>query len=445
MIILELMGYPFIILFGVCTFIFFNKLLGAKYNTALTLIVMVTYAVLIDYLLLGVFVRNNLLIRAYSPLQYYFGYFIHMSISQICFVVLVMSLFKGKGIKKIAVCSVFLVIWQISIFSPLTAKGIGLIAERLSFNNDSSYLLIIGLEVILRYLFSSLLLILISKRCETLKQQLPPKISALLIIPTLFILFALEIVGLTTLDIPILFNYLDVITLYALYIFGIVSELVVVFGINNAVSRLLATQHLEMQLLHYRELEAGNKKLKEVRHDIKNHLIAMRSLLNDGNVEATKEYLNKLSTESGLLYSSIQTGNNTIDALLNSKYIKAQDNSINFQYDVRLSSSLPLDDFGLCVILGNAIDNALEACQRIKENERFIHITITTIKKHTLIQIKNSVDENEVVNREKDTSVSDGIGLGNIRDVVNKNNGTMDIQFQNNVFDLSIMFPPSIS
>ena len=201
-----------------------------------------------------------------------------------------------------------------------------------------------------------------------------------------------------------------------------------------------------MQVDHYRDLEVNNQKLQSLRHDMKNHIITILGLLNYNDVITAKEYMNKLTEESGLFSESVQSGNKAVDALLNTKFIVASNYKIKLDCDIRIPKFGIISDFDLCIILGNSLDNALEACQRIGNSKGcFISIQSSIVKSYLVLQIKNSTDEKEMdkdsLRSKKNNPYNHGIGLESIKSTISKNHGTMDISIQDYIFSLSMMLP----
>ena len=112
---------------------------------------------------------------------------------------------------------------------------------------------------------------------------------------------------------------------------------------------------------------------------------------------------------------------------------------------MQIPKSCSIDEMDLCVLFGNLLDNALEACERLPENEkRFINIQAQLVKRCFLLEVKNSCGLPEAVKMgttRKANPDEHGIGLGNIKDVVQKYGGVMDMEVKKNVFLISILLP----
>ena len=167
-------------------------------------------------------------------------------------------------------------------------------------------------------------------------------------------------------------------------------------------------------------------------HDINNHFLVLSGLIRDKNYNKAKEYFENLHKASDHLLIGIETGNPVIDILLNEKVNYAKLNNIKVKQDVKISADCSVEDIDLCIILANAIDNAIQAC--IKEENDQSEISIIIRKKHNflIIEVANTmVSENHILEY--------GTGLKNVKNIVEKYEGTMEIETSENYFRLTIL------
>ena len=205
-------------------------------------------------------------------------------------------------------------------------------------------------------------------------------------------------------------------------------------------------QQLEMQSRYYAQMGAHQKEIQAIRHDIQNHMLCIKSMIEKGSYGAAYEYA------SGL-YSRIVSArhhkfceNSIADILLSAKYDEIRSAGITLNTHIELPASLPLDDLDLCILLGNLLDNAIEACRRIDGEKASRTISIRGGLKGTnlLLSVRNSY--NGVLRRnrgryeslKKNRKVS-GLGLFNVRDVVERHHGTLDIQHDSSIFSVSVL------
>ena len=123
------------------------------------------------------------------------------------------------------------------------------------------------------------------------------------------------------------------------------------------------TQASQAQKVYIDEAQTRYEHTKAFRHDIKNHLSVLSGLLNRGKLAESQAYLEKLEAASALLSFPYQTGNPVVDILLGEKLGLAKAKGIAAEVSLVLPNPCRIDDFDLCVIFANALDNAVCACQ----------------------------------------------------------------------------------
>lgn len=210
----------------------------------------------------------------------------------------------------------------------------------------------------------------------------------------------------------------------------------------------LATQKntfLENQITVWKEEE---KQLAGFCHDFKNHLICLKNLLQDGKVNETKKYLNSLTHSGYCTYSDISTGNLYADAILREKLLLAETMNIQLETDLIFPPSEMLPPMDLCIILSNALDNALEACENISlKNQKPVIQAISYIRHYCLfLEITNPLPSppeksGEFYKSTKSDSGFHGIGLSNIKKAVDHCHGTLQLSVLEGNFHFSIMLP----
>ena len=204
-------------------------------------------------------------------------------------------------------------------------------------------------------------------------------------------------------------------------------------------------QRLEMQQVYYKDIQEYSNKMSRFRHDLKNHCSTLSYLLENGRIEEAKDFLNQYTQESVNIKPIINTGNNIIDFILNAKIKKARDADISVDWDIVVPPNLNISGVYMSVILGNLMDNAVEAASKLKKNKK-INIKIQTYKQNLFINISNTYDGNIIVMdygflSTKKNKKEHGLGIGNVTHIVKKNKGTIDINYDNSTFNVSILIP----
>jgi sensor histidine kinase regulating citrate/malate metabolism len=194
------------------------------------------------------------------------------------------------------------------------------------------------------------------------------------------------------------------------------------------------------------EVENIYKQMRGWRHDYHNHIQSMKAYLALNQTDELGEYLDKLDIDLETVDTVIKTGNVMIDAVLNSKISIAKTKDIAVSAKAVVPKSLNIQAIDLCVIIGNLVDNAIEACLRQTEkSDRFIRIYIDIHKEMFYIYVANSIGgeikkSGKSYLSTKDAS-SHGFGLMRIDKIVDKYNGFTDRQNEPGVFATEIMLP----
>jgi len=235
----------------------------------------------------------------------------------------------------------------------------------------------------------------------------------------------------------------------------------VIFEIYDWISRnaelreqnRLYAQQLELCSQQAEERESLYLEIRRIRHDLKNHLSGLLGMVQTGQTsEAEKYIMQMLDVGAGDHPEEIShSGNIVVDSLINHAYATAQKDNIQFNVNVLVPASLPFESGHLAIVLGNLLENALEACRDIQDEKRFICLDISYAKDIFHLCIKN----NYQAKRKKDnighylTTKSDniyhGLGLSSINHAVINYHGQMDITDYNNIFQVIVVMYGSYS
>ena len=202
---------------------------------------------------------------------------------------------------------------------------------------------------------------------------------------------------------------------------------------------------MQTQLEYYESLNQAINQVRSVRHDFKNHVLVLNELLENGEVIEAQEYLSQLSSQMMLTKDiPFNTGNAVADALMTDKRNKAIAKGIEVDTQLAVTDRLlKISNIDWCIILGNILDNAIEACMRI-DGERHIWIDAQVRKDILNLTVKNSalppvVKENGLYSTTKQAAGEHGIGLGNARDVLERYDGVMQTKYEDGFFTIVIM------
>ena len=182
------------------------------------------------------------------------------------------------------------------------------------------------------------------------------------------------------------------------------------------------------------------------RHDYHNHMQSIKAMLEMGKKQELSEYLDNLEKDLDSIDIAIRTGNVGLDAILSSKVSIARKNNIEVNCTAKVPSDLSVSDVHLCAIVGNLMDNAIEACEKITAESapRFIRIYIGLFKSQLYISVTNSTKEKK--RRRVSELVTNklgehGFGLRRIDKIAEKYGGFVNRKNEPGVFATEIMLP----
>ncbi|HHD2751592.1 TPA: ATP-binding protein [Clostridium perfringens] len=202
---------------------------------------------------------------------------------------------------------------------------------------------------------------------------------------------------------------------------------------------------LEMEYEYYSNLRDNQEKVKRLYHDMKNHISCIEG--NNKDSEIRKKYIDSIKLEIDKLNIGFNTGNEVLDVILNNKKDACIKNNIDLKVFIDFSKANFIEYFDICTIFSNCIDNAIEACKKIKDYERrYIYIKGTYVNNFYVVKIENSkTNKVKVLNgaflTDKRDKFLHGIGLKNIRLALEKYDGEISIESLENKFILKMLIP----
>ena len=215
--------------------------------------------------------------------------------------------------------------------------------------------------------------------------------------------------------------------------------------LSRLVDRRIAAYHNDLVRKHIDEVENIYRQMRGWRHDYHNHIQTMKAHLAMSQTAELADYLGRLDTDLRTVDTVLKTGNVMVDAILNSKLSLARAKEIRIHAKAAVPSSLSVSEIDLIVVLGNLLDNAMEACMRIPEAERrFIRVYIGTLKQQLYISVSNAAGEElrrfgQTYKSEK--GGSHGFGLLRVDRIADKYGGYVNRQNEPGVFATEIMLP----
>lgn len=191
------------------------------------------------------------------------------------------------------------------------------------------------------------------------------------------------------------------------------------------------------------EVQATHLQMRSWRHDFHNHLQSMKFLLQQGREAELGDYLNELDRDLLSVDTMVKSGQMSVDAILNSKLSLAKAANIDLDVTVFPLPELGISDIDLTALLGNLMDNAIEACEKIPEDERFIRLYLDCMGEQLYLSLQNSAKEDLSFNDRNYISSKrgrHGLGMKRVALVVDKYGGTLNLQNEPGVFAVEVTF-----
>ncbi len=216
--------------------------------------------------------------------------------------------------------------------------------------------------------------------------------------------------------------------------------------IGKKMERRMAAYQQDLMEKHCEEVENMYRQTRGWRHDYRNHIQTMKAYLSMGKYEELACYLDQLEEDLCQVDTVVKTGNVMVDAVLNSKISVARSREIDVEAKAKVPQQLSIAEVDLCVILGNLLDNAIEACMQIpREGQRFIRIYIDVLQGQLYLYVINAAMGG--LRRQGRTYLSTksrrehGYGLMRMDRVVEKYHGYLDRQDEEGVFATEVLLP----
>lgn len=212
------------------------------------------------------------------------------------------------------------------------------------------------------------------------------------------------------------------------------------------VDKRIANYQKDLISKHFNEIENIYRQMRGWRHDYHNHIQVMKAYLELEKYKDMDDYLNELDKDLTNIDTVLKTGNLMVDAILNSKLSMAISQDIDINAKATVPKKLQVSDVDLCVVIGNLLDNAIEAAVKVENpKDRFIRVYIREMKGQLYISVTNSVGgEVKKIDLEYISTklgMNHGFGLKRIDNIVNKYDGFLNRQNEKGVFATEITLP----
>lgn len=354
-------------------------------------------------------------------------------------------LYESKHIVKIFSSISFMVFSMISeVAANSVLMGIKSISKSETFESDM-FLYTVMLSKLIKFIMV-LIVLLILKR-NTVRADFKDYLC-MIIVPflSIFIIIAITIeskgtivnAGFTTNTAILGILVINFIVYYLL------NNIIQANEIKQKQSRM-ETQFM-FQEKKYEQTSMSFKSISGILHDTNKHLVYLRECVIQKDYSEAIEYIDKAINNLSDSYKRINTGHLVIDALVSNAYNNAEIKNINFRTDIKIDKSkINIERYDLSVVLGNLLDNAIEACIKISNvDDRFIKINIFTNETALIINTLNSAVGKNLFTKfksDKSNRIMHGYGLSNVNLIAEKYGGSFITERKESKFEATIVLP----
>jgi sensor histidine kinase regulating citrate/malate metabolism len=215
--------------------------------------------------------------------------------------------------------------------------------------------------------------------------------------------------------------------------------------LSKLIDKRIAAYQESLVSTHYDEVENMYRQMRGWRHDYSNHIQVMKSYAKAGDLNAIQDYLNALDTDLSSIDTVIKTGNKMADAILNSKISLARSKDITVIAEANVAVELRVTQLDLCIIIGNLMDNAMEACLPLPVNERIIRIYMEMKNTQLYMSFTNTAAQHKQTKTGgrflSSKGGGHGFGLSRIDDIVERHGGYISRNSEDGAFTTEILLP----
>lgn len=192
---------------------------------------------------------------------------------------------------------------------------------------------------------------------------------------------------------------------------------------------------------YYAEVENMYTKMRGWRHDYRHHIQTMKVHAAKGEYKEIAEYLDMLDDDLTNVETVVRTGNRMADAILNSKLSLAAEREISVKAEAKIPVSLTISELDLCIIIGNLLDNAMEACMELPPDRRLIRIYMEMKGNYLYLSLTNTAGGKKKQNFDTTRGEGHGLGITRVDAVVKRCGGYITRASEDEAFSTEVLLP----
>ena len=213
------------------------------------------------------------------------------------------------------------------------------------------------------------------------------------------------------------------------------------YSVQKEREERLKVEVLEKQFAYYQEKQRDEERVRSIYHDMKNHLLLLQAQA--GNGQEVQKSIQELQSQIQEYENYHHTGNEFLDIIIRDKAKTAQEKQIDFNAVISFEDGAFIELLDISTIFGNALDNAIEASEKLPEDHRLITVRANRVRDMLVIIVENNAASELSISggTTKEDTFSHGFGLPNIKKAVERYGGQCSIKTENGMFILKILIP----
>lgn len=189
------------------------------------------------------------------------------------------------------------------------------------------------------------------------------------------------------------------------------------------------------------EVRRIQEQIRALKHDMKNHTLVILSYLEENRIKEARDYAGEILDKLNKMYTYVNVGNALLNYIMNNKLSRAKERGMEIKAEIENLAFDYMDSVDFSALLNNLLDNAILGASESQDKK--LEVQIMAKKGFDIITVKNSIDESVLVKNPEFVSTKEepghGYGMKQIRSIVEKYQGSIDIYEKNNMFIVSIM------
>lgn len=216
--------------------------------------------------------------------------------------------------------------------------------------------------------------------------------------------------------------------------------------IKNEEENRMLTMRNDLLESNYQSLQKAYDENRMMYHDFKNHMLVMKQLIQEEKNKEALEYISAYTHGTLSISQRVVSGCEIIDIIVNCKIAEALEKNIDLKYEVEFIGEICIENIDICALLANLLDNAIEACEKVKKKKRWVCLKIKRRNEMLFIWVENSM-ASKVIEQDKFFQTSKrkknlhGLGMKSIDNVIQKYDGHKEYEIQKDKFQIYISIP----